>query len=340
MALYAALLAVSGCGQPAGTGSSDGSPPRVQTTTQRGPVSMTVSAEPGEITVGGRVMLTIEVIAPEGVEVRMPQLEDTVGAFAVRAAHTPPDIPDGGRRRFAHTYELDTFATGDIEIPALSVGFTDRRPQADEPGQGPEGELAGEPLTIRVGSVLAGTEQPADFRDIKRPVDVSVDTPLTQRWPLWAAALAVAATMATVVGVVLARRRKHTAAAERIVPPHEWASAQLDALAREQLIEHSRFHEFYFRLSDIVRQYIERRFSIMAPEQTTDEFLLQTRTSPVLNDEHKDLLGGFLRAADMVKFARHQPTADEAGRAFSGARAFVDETAPAAAGPDAMEDAA
>ncbi|MHC4769438.1 MAG: hypothetical protein ACYTEI_12095 [Planctomycetota bacterium] len=340
MPLCAALLALGGCGQPADPGGSDGGPPRVGATTEHGPVSMTVWAEPGEITVGGRVKLTIEVTAPEGIEVRMPQLEDTVGAFAVRAAHTPPDVPEGGRRRFAHTYELDTFAAGDVEIPAVSVRFTDRRPEVDETGQGLEGELAGEPLMIRVGSVLAGTEQPTDFRDIKSPVDVPVDSPLAARWLLWAAVIVVAGAAAAAVAIVMARRRRRRTAAERNVGPHEWASAQLDALARERLIEESRFHEFYFRLTDIVRQYIERRFSIMAPEQTTDEFLVQARTSPVLSDEHKDVLGGFLRAADMVKFARHQPTADEAGRAFAGARTFVDETAPAETGPDAVEEAA
>jgi hypothetical protein len=338
MTLCALLAALVGCGQPADTAVSDGSPPRVESTTERGPVAMQVWAEPGGITVGERVKLTIEVTAPEGVEVRMPQLKETIGAFAVRAAHTPPDVPEGGRRRFAHTYELDTFATGDVEIPAVSVGFTDRRPDADETGQGVRGELAGEPLTIRVGSVLADNEQPTDFRDIKSPVDVAVGSPLAARWLLWATAIAVVA--AIVIAVVLARRRKHKAAAERIVGPHEWASAQLVALAEEQLIEQSRFHEFYFRLTDIVRQYIERRFSIMAPEQTTNEFLLQTRTSPVLTDEHRELLGGFLRAADMVKFARHLPTADEAGRAFAGARAFVDETAPTEPDGDAMEEAA
>jgi len=340
MPLWAALLlALAGCGQPADTASSNGSPLRVESTTERGPVAMQVWAEPGGVTVGQRVKLTIEVTALAGVEVRMPQLKGTVGAFAVRAAHTPPDVPEGGRRRFTHTYELDTFATGDVEIPAVSIGFTDRRPEADETGQGVEGELAGEPLTIRVSSVLAGNEQPADFRDIKSPVDVPVDSPLAARWLLWTTVIAAAAA-AIVIVVLLARRRKHKAAAERIVPPHEWASAQLVALAEEQLIEQSRFHEFYFRLTDIVRQYIERRFSIMAPEQTTNEFLLQTRTSPVLTDEHRELLGGFLRAADMVKFARHQPTADEAERAFAGARTFVDETAPPEPDSEAMGEAA
>ena len=42
----------------------------------------------------------------------------------------------------------------------------------------------------------------------------------------------------------------------------------------------------------------------------------------------------------MVKFARHQPTADEAERAFAGARTFVDETAPPEPDSEAMGEAA
>ena len=52
------------------------------------------------------------------------------------------------------------------------------------------------------------------------------------------------------------------------------------------------------------------------------------------------MLRGFLRAADMVKFARHQPTAAEAEAAFAAARRFVAETAPAEPAPDGMEAAA
>ncbi|MHC4128804.1 MAG: hypothetical protein ACYS1E_07560 [Planctomycetota bacterium] len=336
--LLAALLVPGGCGGDGGDAEPTGGARHLEVSSQRGPVSMQVRAEPAAITVGQRVALTLEVTAPEGVEVRMPRLEDTLGAFLVRAARTPPDIPEGGRRRFTHTYELDTFASGAVEIPAFSVGFTDRRAEIGGTGQAVEGELATDPLTITVGSVLTGNEQPTDFHDIRNPVDVPVASPLAARWPL-GLAIVVVATAIAVIAIVIARRRRAAVPAP-VVPPHEWAEARLERLAAEHLIEQGRFHEFYFRLTDIVRQYIERRFAIMAPERTTDEFLSETRRSAVLTDEHKDLLGGFLRAADMVKFARHRPTVEEAEVAFAAARRFVGETVPAEPDPGEMEAAA
>ncbi|MHC4109166.1 MAG: hypothetical protein ACYSTY_13885, partial [Planctomycetota bacterium] len=182
--LLAALLVPAGCGRESPDAAPADDTRHVEVTAERGPVSMRVRAEPAEVTVGQRVALTLEVTAPEGVEVRMPRLDDTLGAFAVRSARTPPDIPEAQLRRFTHTYELDTFASGAVEIPALSVGFTDRRPQIDGTGQAVEGELAGEPLTVNVGSVLAGDEQPTDLRDIRSPVDVPVASPPAARWLL------------------------------------------------------------------------------------------------------------------------------------------------------------
>ena len=87
-------------------------------------------------------------------------------------------------------------------------------------------------------------------------------------------------------------------------------------------------HAFYTRLSDIVRQYIERRFMIMAPERTTKEFLREAARRGELTIGHKELLAGFLRAADMVKFALHLPAAIDCDDAFRSAGAFVDETIP------------
>ena len=303
----------------------------VVSSAQRGPVSLTVRADPDEITVGERLRLTLEVTAAEGVEVVMPRLEGAVGPFKIRSAHTPPDVPEGGRRLFRHTYELDTFASGEVEIPAFTVEFTQR----DPPGEPVEAELTSDPLRVKVLSVLAAGEGESELRDIKGAVDVPGGW---QRAWIWVAAAIGLVAAGLAAAVLLLRRRREKAVGERRVPPHEWALRELGRLEAERLIEAERFHAFYFRLSDIVRQYIERRFSIMAPERTTEEFLHEARRSALLAEEHKDLLARFLRAADLVKFARHEPSVDESREALAAARRFVEETVPAPA-REAREEA-
>src|SRR5262245_14867026 len=72
--------------------------------------------------------------------------------------------------------------------------------------------------------------------------------------------------------------------------PFEIALAALQRL-REQNLP---VEQFYTRLSDIVRQYIEGQFGLRAPERTTEEFLAEASLLP----EHLTLLGAFLRESD------------------------------------------
>ena len=82
------------------------------------------------------------------------------------------------------------------------------------------------------------------------------------------------------------------------------------------------------RLSDIVRSYLEGRFHLRAPEMTTEEFLQAAQRDPQLAPPQRSLLGTFLSEADLVKFARYVPAADDSERAYRAAREFVQSTAP------------
>ena len=88
--------------------------------------------------------------------------------------------------------------------------------------------------------------------------------------------------------------------------------------------------EFYTRLSDIVRHYLEGRFYLRAPERTTEEFLYEVSQDNALAQEHKDLLGAFLQESDLVKFARHHPEQSDMQRALEAAEKFVRDTQPQA----------
>ena len=79
-------------------------------------------------------------------------------------------------------------------------------------------------------------------------------------------------------------------------------------------------------LSSIVRQYLEDRFDMRAPELTTEEFLVSVSDSPDLSVAHQRLLREFLHYADLVKFARMVPGEEDIRQAIERARQFLDET--------------
>ncbi|MEO0794125.1 MAG: hypothetical protein AAFX93_03130 [Verrucomicrobiota bacterium] len=82
---------------------------------------------------------------------------------------------------------------------------------------------------------------------------------------------------------------------------------------------------FSVSVSDALRQYLEKRFELRAPEQTTEEFLQSAKASDRLPAESLDTLGKFLEFCDLAKFAQHAFGNEERQELLNTARSFVDE---------------
>jgi hypothetical protein len=83
---------------------------------------------------------------------------------------------------------------------------------------------------------------------------------------------------------------------------------------------------FIFATSDAVRFYLEGFFQLKAPERTTEEFLVELKSSQSLNPEQKRLLSEFLTECDLVKFAGHEPTESALRELHKSAVRLVEET--------------
>lgn len=320
------LSLLPGCGDPAEQTETETFTP-VQHIAERGPVKLTVRADRDSLTVGEKLSFSIDIAAEADVDIEMPLLEETHGEFEIVTADTPPDIPEEGLRRWHHTYTLSTYENGELELPGVTIGFTDRR----DPEHVITGELISDPLTVTVLSLLQGDPDPNALHDIKDAVLVPISR--IDSWLWWTGLLIFLAF--AIGGLWRLRRRRDVDQSEPYVPPHIRALLQLDQLQSDGLVEKNEIHTYYFRLSDIIRQYIEGRFSLMAPEQTTEEFLRELQRDTTLNVGLKELLANFLRASDMVKFALHRPSSGDCEEAFNSAGAFVRETARA---PDENPD--
>ena len=88
----------------------------------------------------------------------------------------------------------------------------------------------------------------------------------------------------------------------RSSPRRRWRLLLAENLPGRGLVK-----EFYLRLTGIVRQYVEDTTGIRAPEQTTEEFLRDMRSSAAFPPERSVRLAEFLEAADLVKYAGQQP---------------------------------
>lgn len=113
---------------------------------------------------------------------------------------------------------------------------------------------------------------------------------------------------------------------EPLRPAEEVALEKLDAIKEKKIWQQGQVKEYYTQLTDVVREYIARRFEVSSVEQTSDETLRDIR--PLLSDR-KDLydqLRKMLTLADLVKFAKWSTTPDENELSLRNAYTFVRET--------------
>lgn len=115
--------------------------------------------------------------------------------------------------------------------------------------------------------------------------------------------------------------------AKKPVPPYELAMRQLNELKEQHLCENGQEREFYTRLTEILRDYLARRFSINAMEMTTSQIVstLESNEATKLPNRYMKQI---LEIADFVKFAKVRPLPDDNVKSFNSAMQFVEDTRP------------
>ena len=106
------------------------------------------------------------------------------------------------------------------------------------------------------------------------------------------------------------------------IHPKDLAMQKLLALENQKLWQQGKIKDYQSELSGILREYLEKKFSIIALELTTYEIMQQlSRTN--LPASEKEKLQRVLQIADMTKFAKAEPTATENELCLSLSKEFV-----------------
>ena len=127
---------------------------------------------------------------------------------------------------------------------------------------------------------------------------------------------------------------------ELLRPAEEVALEKLDAIKEAKIWKDGKVKEYQTDLTDVVREYIGRRFDVQSTEKTSDETLREMENIlvkgqgdkvPCTKEDGKALyerLKKMLQTADLVKFAKWHTTPDENESALNTAYDFVKETTP------------
>lgn len=320
-------LALAGCSQTAAP--QDGRP--LASVAERGPLRLSVDASPRNPRVGDTVAIALTFAAPADYTAELPGSEALGEAWDVRKIDEPePTTDETGTRSWKRTFYADVYRAGPIEIPALTVKYGKQpAPSAGDPSDSPvalDAELSADPLTIDVVTALTSQDTIATPRDITG-TRLPPTPPLTPLQWFVRIAIALVALAALVALVWLISRRMNKPAPP--IPADVWARQQLNTLEAGQLLTRDGIRAFYYRLSEIVRAYIERQFDLAAPEMTTEEFLVALADDRSAVPYDAESLREFLEQCDMVKYAALEVDVAAANESIAAARRFVDATADA-----------
>lgn len=313
LAAAAVCLSLGACGaEPESVGS--GSSAR-QSVTGENAFQAEITLQPTDLTTAQRLTLTFNTRTRDGFELRGADVQAALPEdWRIVEDRTSPFGVSDGWRHEQRTLVLEPFLDGAFTIGAMELTAT---PRLD----GDPVSVSTTPIEVTVRSVLDADSQGA-LADIK----TIVDPPSPNRTWAWAGAGVAAAVLLAAALWLMLRKRAPIEVEPIRRAAHELAIERLDALIRSGLLEQANFKEFYAGASLILRRYIEDRFGMHAPKQTTDEFLAASKVSLALSREDVAGLENFLRACDEIKFAAGAATRAQAEATAGAVRDFVERT--------------
>jgi len=264
--------------------------------------------------VGDPIRYALTVFAPKAARVVFPDYSNgRIGDLEILKDGLDDLVTDEGQHK-ERWYLLQGFETGEFTLPGAEVKVL---------VNGEEEVLESPPLVITVNSVLGPGESEQDIRPIKPPVSL----PVSYAWILYlVGGIILLAAVVIILIKTIFRKKEKVAPPPPPRPAHEIAYEQLDRIKNENLPGRGLVKEYYSRVSNTARHYLENRFGLRAPERTTEEFLYDMASTDHLTVPQQDLVGEFLNECDLVKFARYGPTENEIERVYNAAVKLVDET--------------
>ncbi|MDE5998122.1 MAG: hypothetical protein K2G77_07940 [Muribaculaceae bacterium] len=171
----------------------------------------------------------------------------------------------------------------------------------------------------------------SDYRDITDPSDRSfwdwMPDWLYELWWLWLL-LIVAIVAAVYFGSKYRKTGKFITLPEKPQPkPWTVALQRLELLKEKNLWENGMEKEYFTELTDILRDYLFKRFGINAMEMTSRQ-IMHTLADQEDIREKRTYVRKILDIADFVKFAKVRPLPADNVEAFENAVNFVKETVP------------
>lgn len=281
---------------------------------QAADVHLSVKTDRQNVSIGDWITLHIEVSGPKDLAITWPSFHEALKDFEFVKQGEPKTVTNEQNTTSNVDVVITKFDEGKYTIPALAIQYKASKNS---------GTVQSNPIPIAVAGVKVDTSK--DIKDIKPPLSLGISW--REILPYLLGAIA-AILLIWLINYIRKKRKKGEKIYQPKVPSrpaHEIALEALRELEAEKLWQQGRVKEYHSRLSDIVRTYIEQTLSINAMEMTTD-LILSSSEIKALNQRNENELQELLERADLVKFAKYQPLANEHEASMKNAFSFVEST--------------
>lgn len=255
-------------------------------------ISLQLSAQTYQLTVGDPVPLTLSATYPPGYQVLLPNLPTQWGALEVLKQERPAiSLNPDGTETVSQRIVVTAFAPGSAKSLSIDI-------QARDTG----GRLTNHktpPLELTVTPVLPDTG--AVLRELKP--QARFEFPIM--WPLIIGgaivAMAVSSGLFVLIGKIVRNRRRRVAPLE-IRTPYETALDEVNDIERYNLPAQGQITEHYTLLATCIRHYLENAYQVPATELSTEEIIAKVADTAISTDNSVAIIDMLLET-DVAKFS-------------------------------------
>jgi hypothetical protein len=296
-------------------------------------IRVTSKPDTSVILIGDQIGFTVTAELPSGVSADMSSVADTLAGKIIVLRRAPRDtsVSANGSITITDRYLITSYDTGSYTIPPFWAGVA-----------------SGDSL-LRFFSdysfldVIRPDIAPSDTTDVIFDIVGPRGAPVTFREVLpWIVITLIVAVIVWLLARFLPRNplKRFIRPPAPPEPAHVIALRDLEALRNEELWQKGEIKEYYSRLSDILRRYIDNRYGISSPELTTDETVRMLQKASVTTVGQMAMVKELLSLSDMVKFAKYLPDSTAHESSIDSAVRFVEETRLPDAAPADVSDKA
>lgn len=267
-----------------------------------------------------KMQLSISYMVNEAHDINWPMINDSIGdnIETIYSSKIDTIVDASDINLFTQSREIiiTSFDTGYVVIPPFEFSINTKIKATD-------------PILVYVSAPKVDLLN--DFIGVGNIIEVEISwKDYLKAYYKWILIIIIIIVLLIVVIVLVKKHLKKKALQpsvkkEIVIIPHQLAFQKLEELKAQKLHQQGLVKEYYVQLTDILREYIEGRFDVLATDETSDEIIAELRK---INIHKKDraILRKTLTLADLVKFAKAKPSVFDHEECMSNAFVFVENT--------------